>query len=74
MQLDSVGTLFCFSISVTTDHIKQKVRQFYVHDDISQQAPVVIKEDGVKKTYQKKHLTMSILEAESFRKSTQRSK
>lgn len=55
-------------LSVTTDHVKEKVKQFYVQDDISRQAPgrkdsVVIKEDGVKKTYQKSHLTLSVLEA-----------
>ncbi len=37
-------------LSVTTDHVKEKVKQFYVRDDISRQAPgrkdsVVIKED-----------------------------
>ncbi len=55
-------------LSVTTDHVKEKVKQFYVRDDISRQAPgrkdsVVIKEAGVKKTYQKRHLTLSVLEA-----------
>ena len=59
------------TISFNTDDIKQKVKQFYACDDISRQAPgkkdaVTVKEDGVKKTYQKRHLTMSVLEAYSL--------
>ncbi|XP_067247442.1 uncharacterized protein [Chanodichthys erythropterus] len=55
-------------LSGTTDHTEEKVKQFYVRDDISRQAPgrkdsVTIREDGVKKTCQKRHLSMSVLEA-----------
>ncbi len=50
--------------TTTYDH----VREFYERDDISRQAPgmrdvVTVREGGVKKKIQKRHLTMSILEA-----------
>ncbi len=50
--------------TTTYDH----VRELYERDDISRQAPgmrdvVTVREGGVKKKIQKRHLTMSILEA-----------
>ncbi|RXN14647.1 Sentrin-specific protease 2 [Labeo rohita] len=50
--------------TTTYDH----VREFYERDDISRQAPgmrdvVTVREGGVKKKIQKRHLTMSVLEA-----------
>lgn len=50
--------------TTTYDH----VREFYEKDDISRQAPgmrdvVTVREGGMKKKIQKRHLTTSILEA-----------
>ena len=49
------------------EHLKAAVTEFYVRDDISRQAPgkrdsIVVHENNVKKTMQKRHLSMNISE------------
>ena len=49
------------------EHLKAAVTEFYVRDDISRQAPgkrdsTVVRDNNVKKTMQKRHLSMNISE------------
>ena len=50
------------------DHVIEIVKNFYTRDDISRQAPgkqdtVVVRENSERKTFQKRHLSMTIMEA-----------
>ena len=51
-----------------SDHVIEIVKNFYARDDILRQAPgkrdtVVVKENNERKTFQKRHLSMTIMEA-----------
>ena len=56
------------------EHLKADVTDFYMRDDISTQAPskrdsIAVRENNVKKTMQKRHLSMNISEVYQIRKS-----